>query len=427
MLNRTIEPATHAIEHISYLEPERFRLSNGIPVYGINAGSQELVKIEFVFEAGTWYQPANLVAGLANAFLNEGSQNYSAAQIAETFDARGAYLHLTADQQWAEVSILTLNKFVDDILEITADLMLHPTFPEQEVKVQIEKRKHRYLIENDKVKTLAQKKLSQVIFGETHPYANSNSLPDYDALTIDQLVEFHAKQYRPERCKIMVSGRYDETLYAKLDFFFGELVWPHHEKTDEPRHQVQGDTQKVHYIEKAGAIQSAIRMGCEMPNRLHPDFNGLVVLTTILGGYFGSRLMANIREDKGYTYGIGAGLMSNYHACYLMIGSEVGSNVCQAALNEIYFEIKRLQTELVSEDELNLVRNYLLGEMLRSFDGIFAISNSVKTLIDFNLDFSHYDQYIDEVRTIRAERLRELAKTYLKRERLYEVVAGPVK
>src|SRR5574344_154204 len=137
MLNRTIEPATHAIEHISYLEPERFRLSNGIPVYGINAGSQELVKIEFVFEAGTWYQPANLVGGLANAFLNEGSQNYSAAQIAETFDARGAYLHLTADQQWAEVSILTLNKFVDDILEITADLMLHPTFPEQEVKVQI--------------------------------------------------------------------------------------------------------------------------------------------------------------------------------------------------------------------------------------------------------------------------------------------------
>lgn len=424
MLDRTIAPTAKEIRSISYIEPQQYTLSNGIPVYGINAGSQDLVKIEFIFGAGTWYQQANLVAGLTNAFLNEGSQNFTAQQIAEVFDTRGAYLQLSADQQWADVCILTLNKYIDDILEVTANIIQHPTFPEREIAFQIEKKKQRYLIENEKVKTLAQKKLSQVLFGEKHPYANTNCLKDYDQISIAQLTDFHRKYYTPSNCKILISGRFDDTLYAKLDFFFGDYAWPCSEKQVEPSHIIMPSQQRCHFVEKENAIQSAIRMGCSAPNRFDADYHGMIILSTILGGYFGSRLMNNIREEKGYTYGIGSGLLADPHGCYFLIATEVGKDVCKPALTEIYKEIDRLCNDLVPENELNMVRHYLQGEMLRSFDGIFAISGSIRTLLDFGLDRAHYTDFLNEISDINAERLRTLAQTYLNKNSIYEVIAG---
>lgn len=424
MINRIEAPFTNEISNISFVLPEKWHLSNGIPVWGINTGSQELVKIDFTFEAGTWYQPKNLIAGLTNTFMNQGSEKYSAQEIAEIFDYRGAYLQLNADQQFGNVSILTLNKYLPEILEVTASVMLNPTFPKKEIKSQITKKKQQFLIENNKVKTLAQKKFSQSLFGVDHPYSNSNKIEDYDLLNREDFVRFHRENYTAQKCKIVVAGNYSDELKTLLDNYFGQQNFVSKHPIQAFSFEPSPATERVHFIEKSDALQSAIRMGKLVVNREHPDFQGLSILATILGGYFGSRLMTNIREDKGYTYGIGAGIYAMPNAAYFTISTEVGTDVCEAALKEIYFEIERLQQELVGDEELTVVRNYLLGETLRSFDGVFALSGSLKTLIEANLDYDHYNNFVYVLRNITPEEIRDLAIKYLQKEEILEIVAG---
>jgi zinc protease len=156
----------------------------------------------------------------------------------------------------------------------------------------------------------------------------------------------------------------------------------------------------------------------------HPDFHALSVLVTILGGYFGSRLMANIREEKGYTYGIGSFVLSLKHVSYLVISTEVGNEYVELTLKEIAIEMKKLQTEPVSENELETVKSYLLGEFLRDFDGPFALSGSFKAINDFDLDYSFYDRYLTVLRNLTSGELMQLAQQYLNPEDFYTVVAG---
>jgi predicted Zn-dependent peptidase len=424
MINRKSEPEVNNLFDINYLLPERWKLKNDIEVWGINAGSQELVKIDFMFDAGTWYQAKNLVAGMTNMFLNQGTKRYSAQQIAEIFDFRGAYLQLSADQQFGNVTILTLNKYLPEILDVTADIIKRPVFPEKEVKTQLAKKRQTFIIENNKVKTMAQKKFSRVLFGHHHPYANTNVIDDYEKISRADFVDFHAKQYTSANCKIIVAGLYNDSLKKWLDTYFGGDSWGDTGTLAQPEYKIEPSKQRVHFVEKDDALQSAIRMGRLFPNRNHPDFYGLNILVTLLGGFFGSRLMMNIREDKGYTYGIGAGIFTQPKAAYLTLMTEVGADVCRPALDEIYKEIEKLQNELVPAHELETVRNYLLGETLRSFDGIFAMSGSLKTLVEAGLDYSHYDNFVKAIRAIRAEELMQLAQKYLQKNDIYEVVAG---
>lgn len=423
MIDRKISPLVNDISKIDFLSPETWTLRNGAKVWGIKAGTQDLVKIDFMFNAGSWFQASNLVAGLTNAYMNQGSKNYSAQQIAEAFDFRGAYLQLSADQQHGYVSILTLNKYFDEILKVTADVIKHPTFPAKEIKTQIAKKKQWFIVENSKVKMLAQKKFSQVLFGENHPYANTNTASDYDKLTREQLVQFHAENYRLSECKILIAGNYSDEMKEQLEFYFGgeEGLAARETVASFP---IVPAKEQAHFVDKDDALQSAIRIGKLVVNRDHPDFHGLNILSTILGGYFGSRLMTNIREDKGYTYGIGSAIFTFPHASYFAIVTEVGTEVCSDALTEIYFEIEKLQNDLVGDDELDVVKNYLLGEMLRSIDGVFAMSGSFHTLLEAGLDFSHYRDFVTAITKITPEEIMQLAQKYLNKEELFQVVAG---
>ncbi|HKM93959.1 MAG TPA: pitrilysin family protein [Prolixibacteraceae bacterium] len=424
MIDRKKAPLIIDIENIDFILPEQWELDNGIKVWGINGGSQELVKIDFIFDAGTWYQPANLIAGLSNSFMKQGTKNYSAQQIAEVFDSRGAYLHLNADQQFGTVSILTLNKYIDEILAVTADVVKNPLFPNKELKTQIAKKKQQFIVENNKVKVLAQKRFSQVVFGENHAYANTNKITDYNNLSREQFVDFHRCHYMADNCRIIVAGLYNDDIKSKLNHYFGDNDWKAALTLNTRQNILESSAIHEHFLIKSDALQSAIRIGRLLPGRNHPDFHALNVLITILGGYFGSRLMTNIREEKGYTYGIGAGIFSLQNASFLSISTEVGFEFGQATLKEIYFEIDRLQNELVGHNELDMVKRYLLGETLRSFDGVFAISNSLRTLIEAKLDYSHYQQFIDKVKSITPNELLDLAKIYLSKNDLYQIVAG---
>ena len=181
---------------------------------------------------------------------------------------------------------------------------------------------------------------------------------------------------------------------------------------------------KDYYLERPDALQSAIRLGQISVNRSHPDFVGIQVLSTILGGYFGSRLMANIREDKGYTYGIGAGLSAFKHTGCFVIASEVGVAVCEAALEEIRKEMTLLQQEPVSAEELDLVRNYILGSFLGSLENTLSHADKFKNIYFSGLGYDYYDRYIKTVKSITSDTLQGLAQQYFNFDDMQRVVVG---
>ena len=423
MLNRTIPPVINPIAHIDIVKAEKRLLSNGIPVHFVNAGTQDVVKIDFIFEAGTWFQTSNMVASICNSMLEEGSVRFSASEIAEKFDFYGAHLQLSVDQNQGFVNVITLGKHLPAILIILEDLIKHSVFPEHELDVLIAKNKQKWLLENEKVRTLCQKKFTQVLFGNAHPYAINNILEDFDRIIHGDLLNFYHSYYHSGNCQIIVAGKVDESVLKELNDRFGGSDWQH-EPVKMPEYAIFSSTEKQHHVEKADGLQSAIRVGKFWVTKSHPDHYALSILTTILGGYFGSRLMTNIREEKGYTYGIGSYVLNFKRASYLVISTEVGNEYIEPTLTEIAAEMKRLQDELVSENELETVKSYLLGEFLRDFDGPFALAGSFKAISDFGLDYSFYDEYLNILRGITSERLMQLAKQYLNPEDFYTVVAG---
>ena len=423
MLNRKIQPTVNPIEHIDMVKAEKRILSNGIPVHFVSAGTQDVVKIDFVFEAGTWFQSGNLVASLCNSMLEEGSENYTAAEIAEKVDFYGAYIQLTVDQNQGFVSIVSLWKYLPAILEVTEDLIKRSVFPEYELQVLIDKNKQKWLLENEKVRTLCQKKFTQVMFGDAHPYAINNKLEDFDVITRDDLMQFYRTHYHSGNCHIIAAGMIDEKVLEYLDKYFGGRDWSQNQAAV-PEYRISTDRVKRHHVEKVGGIQSAIRVGKFWVPKTHPDYHALSILVTIFGGYFGSRLMTNIREEKGYTYGIGSFVLTLKQASYLVISTEVGNEYVEPTLAEIAFEMRRLQTEPITENELETVKSYLLGEFLRDFDGPFALAGSFKAINDFDLDYTFYDEALQVLRNITSDELMALAKQYLNPEDFYTVVAG---
>jgi len=169
-------------------------------------------------------------------------------------------------------------------------------------------------------------------------------------------------------------------------------------------------------------VQGSIRIARPFPNRHHPDFMKVAVLNTIFGGFFGSRLMTNIREDKGYTYGIHSYLQNNIHDSAWMVSTEAGRDVCEAAIKEVYAEMEDLREEIVDEEELQLVRNYMIGIILGDLDGPFQILSRWKNIILNNLDEKYFYNSIHTIKTISAEEIRELARKYLNPEAFYELV-----
>jgi predicted Zn-dependent peptidase len=301
---------------------------------------------------------------------------------------------------------------------------MHASFEESELKQFIARKKQEFLVNSEKVDFIARQHFTSLLFGKNHPYGKYTTLNDFDAISSQALIDFHDKYYLSGSCRIYVAGHFGEKELALLEANLGSLKNNLNSNEITLNWEKLPSVTKMHKLEKAGAVQNALRLGLVSIHRNHPDYFAVKVLVTILGGYFGSRLMTNIREDKGFTYGIGAGISSFRQESVFFISTEVNSEVVEAAQNEIYAEIRKLQQELVSDDELDTVRNYLLGNIQRSFDGTFSQLDRYKEIDLHNADYTYYTNYIAAVENIDAVSLLEAAKKYLDIDKLYFLNVG---
>ncbi|MDN3588716.1 pitrilysin family protein [Pedobacter aquatilis] len=421
MLNRTQAPDFKQVNKIEFIKPVKQVLNNSVPVFTIFSGEQDLVRIEFIFNNVNWNPEKPLQAIAVNALLNNGTNKLSAKEIAEKIDFYGAFFQTEYNQDQSTVTLYTLNKHLKSVLPIVKDVISESQFPQKELDIYIQNQKQKLQVNLQKNDVLARKEFSNALFGDT-AYGVDIKLKHYDALKRDDLVDYFKNAYAPNNCTIIVSGKFDEQGFELLNTEFGQN-WDNGNAVKNI-FSFQSPVKNIVYKEKSESLQSAIRIGQLSINRKHEDFAGVQILNTVLGGYFGSRLMANIREDKGYTYGIGSGIVSLHNSGYFFIGTEVGADVCADALKEIYKEIEILKAEEVTEEELSLVKNYMLGSMLGSLENVFSHADKFKNIYFSGLDYTYYENYIAKVKSITAKELQALANKYLTIESFTEIVVG---
>lgn len=423
VLDRKKAPAFHQVNNIEFLDVVKINLDNGVELNYINGGSQEILKIDFIFNAGNWFQDKPLIASSTNQLIKEGTKNHTAFEISEGIDKYGAFLELESSYDTATLTLYTLTKHLDSVLPYVKEVILSPKFSKKEFKIYKDNAVERFKINLEKVSFVARGVFMSSIFGENHPYGTNVTINDYENFSINDITNFYNDNYNLGNCRVLVSGKVTSSTIELLNAFFGGEPTSIN-TTSEKDVVVKSNTNSSIYIEKKNALQSAIRIGRVFPNKLHEDYFGLQILNTVLGGYFGSRLMRNIREDKGYTYGIGSGIMSLKNAGYFFISTEVGSDVTKNALREIYKEIEIIRTQEIPKEELELVKNYMLGQLLKSCDGPLSMATLFESVNEYGLDYSFYNNYIKTIKEITPKTLLALGVKYFNRSGLKEIVVG---
>lgn len=422
-VDRSTAPKLSVAKEFKAPEAERLTLSNGIPVYAIRGGMQDVVKIDFIFDAGKVRQNHATVAFATNEMLVEGTIKKTSKQIADIFDFYGGFTELGCYNDYAGFSTYSLTRNLVNILPLVKEVLTEPSFDESELNTFIINRKQRMAVSMQKTDWIAKRTIKNTLFGDNHPYGTLSQLEDYDSLSQDLLQKFHVKNYNFAGCNIIISGKITDKEIKLIDTTFGQ------DKLSDDRGAVtnlsinSGAEKKV-WVERGDSMQSSIAIGKVFITRTDEDFAAFQLLNLIYGGYFGSRLMKNIREDKGYTYGIYSHVDTYRQHGMFSINADVKGEVAEQAVEEIFKEIKRIQTEPIGEEELFKAKSYLSGSFLRNFDGPLNQADRLKILLNFDLWFDHYDNFIRTIGKTSTEELMNLANKYLTEDSLYTVIVG---
>ncbi len=421
-LDRKTPPPIHEVTSLILPYPSVSYLDNGIPIYETRLGTQEIMKVEVVFMSGRSHEHKRLVSRTTARMLREGTNSYTSAALAEKVDFFAGTLQTPVNLDTGSLVMYCMTKHFAQLVPLLAEMLMEPAFPEKELKTYIDNNIQTLLVDLSKNDVLAYRKITELIFGENHPYGYNSTPDDYRALAQTDLIKHHKEHFTSDNCLIFLSGKIDESILKLLNQYLGQKTTIS-VKNHKTWHYPVQKPQSVK-IKNDDTVQAAIRIGRQFGNRLHPDFDGFFVLNTILGGFFSSRLMTNIREKKGFTYNIYSALDLMHHDGYFYISSEVGNKFVKKAITEIYQELEKLQNEPVSLQELKMVQNYLLGNMLNMIDGPFAVSEVIKSFITEGVDLNQFQQFVETVRSITPQQLQALAQKYFNKEDLFEVVVG---
>ncbi|MCO6490936.1 MAG: insulinase family protein [Phaeodactylibacter sp.] len=422
MPNRTSPPRARDVRNLRLPEVPQHTLDNGMPLYEVNMGTQEVIKLEVVYLAGRPFEKKQLAARATSSMLREGTRSFSAAQIAEQLDFYGCSLSMPFQLDTSNVILYSLNKHFGRLMPILEEILSAPAFPEAELNAFIKRNQQRLEVDLAKNDIVAYREITELIFGRNHPYGY-NSFPEtYAALQRDDLLEHFTRLFNSNNCMAFISGKSSPEIVGMVNECLSRAIPP-----GEAARATLSATQEApcaKKIQRPETVQAAIRIGRRLFNRHHEDYPGMYVLNTILGGYFGSRLMGNIREEKGYTYNIYSMLDNMHYDGYFYVGTEVGNEFVEDTLRQIYIEMERLRQEPAGADELAMVRNYLMGNFLTMLDGPFNVSEIVRTQAVEGLPMSFFETMAETVRNITADELQRLARRYLRREDMWEVVVG---
>ncbi|GHB53134.1 M16 family metallopeptidase [Persicitalea jodogahamensis] len=424
ILDRTIAPPFRVIDRISLPPAETLTLDNGLPLHVINIGDQPVVRLECMFEAGNWSEAKPGAAHFAIKMLTEGTAARSSAEISEAFDRVGAFTEMKNTFDQAGVVVYCLARFLPEVLPIVHELLTEATFPRKEWDDlrNITLQNHRVNWEKNAYRATAL--FREKLYGLEHPYGRGRTEESISAMAREDALTHYQSNIQSSRYRIILSGKVGRDEIATVNAFLGK---------DAARADAEEPTaasfpilpgEKTTIVERSESIQSSIRLGKRLFTRHHPDYYQMLVVSEILGGYFGSRLMKNIREEKGLTYGISSNAYAFREDGYFVVSTDVKKEFTQQTLDEIRKEIAILQTIPVPKEELRTVKNFLAGEFAGSLNTAFDVADRQKILITDGLPADFYDRYIRQIHATTAEDIMQIAQKHLVLDDMTEVVVG---
>ncbi|MBX2842917.1 MAG: insulinase family protein [Flammeovirgaceae bacterium] len=422
MLYRLKPPSFFPIQDFKLIKSKSVELDNQAKVHVVNAGRQSVLNIQIYFKAGRWHENIKGTSFLTAKMIPEGSLLHSSRQISQKFDELGAFLEISSGYDLVGVEVFCLNHHLEKLLPLINELITTATFPENEFKGLKERFIQQLSINLQKNNYLASAKLKETIFGETHPYGYPTNTEMVERIQLSDVKSYFDEKMNGCPFEIFLSGQVDEVHLKQINKELGKI--PVIKPLGTPKLPEESEVDEFNYYEeKPDAVQTSIRLGKRIISKKHPDALKFEVMNEILGGYFGSRLMKNIREEKGLTYGIHSNMVFLHNASYFVIGTDVKKDKKDIALEEINKEIKILCDQSVSEEELNLVKNYLSGSHIKLINTPFSIAELNKTLYYSKLSGDYYDNYIKNINEVTAQDIMEMANKYLKSD-LYEILVG---
>lgn len=423
LLDRTQPPAFQSIQTVSLPLLKPYTLDNGVRLNLIDIPGQPVLRLECIFDAGTWHEQTPTSGFFALKMLSEGTPGRTSAQISEYFDGYGAFLELNSGPDRSSVVVYCLTKFLPNVLPLLSEMITEPTFPQKELDDLRNITMQNLRINYEKNAYLAGVLFRAKVFGATHPYGRSQNPDAVEQLTQADVVTFYERVIKNRPFQILLAGQASEVEVDYINKTLGQLPITHETLADVSIPPLPDATAPT-LSEKEDSVQSSIRLGRRLFTRSHPDFFRMLVTNEVLGGYFGSRLMKNIREEKGFTYGISSNMPSFRRDGYFLIGTDVKRENTQETLDEIHKEIRQLQTEPVGADELETVKNYMSGEFVGSLNTPFEIADRYKVILFDGLPADFLTTYIQHIRAVSPDDIRAMATRYLNPDQLQEVIVG---
>lgn len=421
MLNRTIAPNAFPIEFIKFPEVRTTHLENGLEIQSLSLGEQPVFKLEFSVAAGASLAEKAGIASLTSALMKRGTSKRNATDIHQIFDYYGAFWDIQTNLDSATFVLYGLSKHLKSLLTYVLEIIQEANFPidefEKEIAIELQKNKLNW----QKTAFTASQLLRQQLFSPD-AYGRVSTQESIEAIQHVDLLDFHSKHWLGAMPQIFLSGKISEAELAEVQKTFQKLP-THTAQKPNPFAPTDHPKAPIHEI-RDNALQSSIRLGMISMTRHHPDYFKFSVLNTVLGGFFGSRLQKNIREEKGFTYGISSSIVPMQRAGYWVVGTDVNNSNVEETCDEIRKEMRKLQQELVGIEELELVKNYLLGSFTGELTQAFDIAEKIKVIQLENLPKDFYDQFQRQIMECTPEDLLELANKYLDPANLQEVIVG---
>jgi zinc protease len=419
MLDRRTPPAFTSNLNFGLIQPKVATLSHGAPVYFIKGGEQNVLKIELVLPAGRWNESMPGVAHFTAKLLPRGTRSKDSFAIASGFDRLGAHFDVTAGPDFATVSLYAITRNLAPALELALEVLTEPSFPEDELAQLKATFLQNLKISMEKTSYLASQLFRKTLFGEHHPYGRETRPDNVHALRRMDLKAFHDTWFSP--IIVLMSGKVED---EHQQYILDTLSRLPGMKQPEKSHEPEPVGNRRGHVEKEGSLQTSLRIGRKAIPRSHPDYPALVLLNHVLGGYFGSRLMKNIREEKGLTYGIHSSIHIMKRDTYLLIGADVNKENTDIALEEVRKELERVCSEPIPADELEVARRHFIGGLQSDLSTPFAHADKIRTMALHGLPMDHYAKLIQEVDRMSPSDLLARAGTYFQKDTFIEVSAG---
>jgi predicted Zn-dependent peptidase len=425
----TTPPRPQGAPRIDLPEPQRMRLPNGLTVMYVRQAELPVVSAVLVTRgAGSADEPAE-ISGLASFtanMLDEGAAGMDALALADALDLLGASLSTSAGTDAAQANLYVLRQNFPRALQLMADVVIRPDFPEREVNRLRDERLTALARSRDEATVIANNAFASLVYGNAHPYGRYAIAETTRGLDRARVQAFHAGRYRPENSTLILVGDVDPaTMQPMIAQAFGgwRAQGGAMQLGEPPRAPTIGRT-TVYLIDKPGAAQSEIRIGHPGVARSNPDFYPLTVMNTMLGGTFTSRLNTNLRETHGWAYGARSSFQMLRGEGPFTAASGVQTNATDSALVEFFSELNRLRTEPVSAEELQKIKNFVALRLPDQLETTQDMATQLAALETYGLDASFYEDYVQRVMAVTAEDVRRVANQYVRPGNSVVVIVG---